>query len=248
MNSVVYTMWLRQLKRYWRSKARMIGTLGQPILFLVALGFGLGAVFQQAGQGNYLEFLAPGIVAMSILFTSMFNGIEVIWDRQFGFLKETLVAPVSRIKIMIGRTLGGATVAFFQGILVLIISIILGFRITNFIDIPLALIFMFLIALLFTAFGTAIASRMKDMNAFPLVINFIIMPLFFLSGALFPVNDAPGFLNVIIRINPLSYGVDGVRGALTVSSFGLWFDFVIMAAGVLIINLLGSYLFSKIQV
>ncbi len=115
MNSPIYVMWLRQLKRYWRSKARMIGTLGQPILFLVALGFGLGAVFQEAGQGSYVEFLAPGIVAMSILFTAMFNGIEVIWDRQFGFLKETLAAPVSRTKIMIGRTLGGQLLLFYRG-------------------------------------------------------------------------------------------------------------------------------------
>ena len=248
MNSVIYIMWLRQLKRYWRSKARMIGTLGQPILFLVALGFGLGAVFRQAGEGNYIEFLAPGIVAMSILFTAMFNGIEVIWDRQFGFLKETLVAPVSRLKIMIGRTLGGATVAFLQGILVLIISLLLGFHILNPAKIPVALAFMFLIALLFTALGTAIASLLKDMNAFPLIINFVIMPLFFLSGALFPVKNLPSFLDVIIRINPLSYGVDGVRGALSTSSFGLLMDFVILAAWIIVVNLIGSYLFSKIEV
>ena len=248
MNSVIYVMWLRQLKRYWRSKARMIGTLGQPILFLIALGFGLGAVFQEAGQGNYLEFLAPGIVAMSILFTAMFNGIEVIWDRQFGFLKETLVAPVSRTKIMIGRTLGGATVAFAQGTLVLIISLFLGFRIENLTNLPIALTFMFLIALLFTALGTAIASLLKDMNAFPLIINFVIMPLFFLSGALFPINNLPKFLDIIIRINPLSYGVDGVRGALSTSTFGLITDFTVMAGGIIIINLLGSYLFSKIEI
>ncbi len=241
-------MWLRQLKRYWRSKARIIGTLGQPILFLVALGFGLGAVFEAAGEGSYVEFLAPGIVAMSILFTAMFNGIEVIWDRQFGFLKETLVAPVSRTKIMIGRTLGGATVAFLQGLLVLIISLFLGFQIRDFTLLPLALLFMFLIAVMFTALGTAIASVLKDMNAFPLIINFIIMPLFFLSGALFPVDNAPRFLQIIIRINPLSYGVDGLRGSLTTSSLGLLLDFVVMVIGIIVINIIGSYSFSKIEV
>ena len=246
---VIYIMWLRQLKRYWRSKSRMIGTLGQPVLFLIALGFGFGAIYQKAGGGNYLEFLAPGIVAMSILFTSMFNGIEVIWDRQFGFLKETLVAPVSRIKIMIGRTLGGATVAFFQGTLVLLISIIIGFRIISFSDIFLTFMFMFLIALSFTALGTAIASKMQDMNAFPLIINFLIMPLFFLSGALFPLNDLPGVLATIVKINPLSYGVDGIRGALTnLSSFGLFFDFAVLGILTLIVGLIGSYLFSKIEV
>ena len=225
----------------------MIGTLGQPILFLVALGFGLGTVFQKAGQGNYIEFLAPGIVAMSILFTAMFNGIEVIWDRQFGFLKETLVAPVSRLKIMIGRTLGGATVAFLQGILVLIISLLLGFHIVNVANIPIALLFMFLIAFLFTALGTAIASLLHDMNAFPLIINFVIMPLFFLSGALFPIDNLPSFLEIIIRVNPLSYGVDGVRGALTTSSFGLPMDFGVILAWIVVVNLIGSYLFSRIE-
>ena len=248
MNSVIYVMWLRQLKRYWRSKARMIGTLGQPILFLVALGFGLGAVFQQAGQGNYIEFLAPGIIAMSVLFTAMFNGIEIIWDRQFGFLKETLVAPVPRIKIMIGRTLGGATVAFCQGIFIGIISLFLGFHITNPMNIPLALLFMFLTAFLFTAVGVAIASLLKDMNAFPLIINFVIMPLFFLSGALFPINDIPKFLEAIIKINPLSYGVDGIRGALTTSAFGLHIDFIVLCIWIFAASAIGSYLFSKIEI
>src|SRR5512143_503647 len=108
---VIRMMWVRQIKRYLRSKARIIGSLGQPLLFLVALGFGFGPIYTKAGGGNYVEFLAPGIIAMSILFTATVAGIEVLWDRQFGFLKEILVAPVSRIEIMIGRTLGGATVA-----------------------------------------------------------------------------------------------------------------------------------------
>lgn len=168
---VIYVMWIRQLKRYWRSKARMIGSLGQPLLFLLALGYGFGAMYQKSGGGNYIEFLAPGIIAMSILFTAMFNGIEVIWDRQFGFLKETLVAPVSRIKIMVGRTLGGATVAMIQGIVVLIVSMLIGFR-PEWTNLPIALVFMFLIALLFTALGTAIASGMKDMHGFQLIMNF----------------------------------------------------------------------------
>ena len=249
MMGVVYIMWLRQLKRYWRSKSRMIGALGMPILFLIALGFGFGAIYQKAGGGNYLEFLAPGIIAMSILFTSMFNGTEVIWDRQFGFLKETLVAPVSRIKIMVGRTLGGATVAFLQGILVFLISMIFGFRVTSFSCIPLTFMFMFLIAVLFTALGTAIASKMEDMHAFPLIMNFLIMPLFFLSGALFPLDNLPKFMAVIVKINPLSYGVDGIRGALTnVSQLGLFSDFIVLFALTLIVGLIGSYLFSKIEV
>ena len=124
----IYILWLRQIKRYLRSKSRIVGSLAQPLLFLMALGFGFGSVFQKAGEGNYVNFLAPGIIAMSILFTSIFAGMEIIWDRQFGFLKETMVAPVSRLSIMIGRTLGGATVATLQGVMVMIISMLFGFH------------------------------------------------------------------------------------------------------------------------
>ena len=244
-----YIMWLRQLKRYWRSKPRMLGSLAQPLLFLVALGFGFGPIFEKAGGGNYIDFLAPGIIAMSILFTAMFNGIEVIWDREFGFLKETLVAPVPRYKIMLGRTLGGATVASIQGLVVLAISLAIGFRMDNILMILPALIFMFIIAMLFTAFGTAIASKLKDMQAFPLIINFIIMPLFFLSGALFPISDLPKALDIVTRINPLSYGVDGLRGLLTgINHLGLHYDFLVIIVLTLIVGAIGSYLFSKIEV
>src|ERR1700690_10284 len=150
----IYIMWLRQIKRYLRSKSRIIGSLGQPLLFLLALGYGLGSVFQAAGAGNYFQFLGPGIVGMSIIFTAIFSGIELIWDRQFGFLKETLVAPVSRLNIMIGRPLGGATVATFQGLIVFLLAMLFGFRPENWLLVPVALVFMLLVALLFTALGT----------------------------------------------------------------------------------------------
>jgi len=246
--NTIYILWLRQLKRYLRSRSRIIGSLGQPILFLVALGFGLGPVFQKAGQGNYIQFLVPGIVAMSVLFTSVFAGIEIIWDRQFGFLKETLVAPVSRLEIMIGRTIGGATVAMIQGTIVFAISFLAGFRPTSFGSLGLAFVFMFLTAILFTALGTAIASVLEDMQGFQLIMNFLIMPLFFLSGALFPLDNIPPVLRIIIMIDPLSYGVDGMRGALEgISHFGLATDFVVLSLIALFMLAIGSYLFSKIQ-
>src|SRR5487761_2642672 len=143
--NAVYIMWLREVKRFIRSKSRIIGALGQPLLFLVALGYGLGPVFAKAGQGNYLEFIAPGIIGMSIIFTAIFNGMQVIWDRQFGFLKETMVAPVSRLSIMFGRTLGGATVSTAQGILVLILATVAGFRPVSWFGLAPALIIMLLI-------------------------------------------------------------------------------------------------------
>jgi len=245
----IFIMWLRQLKRYSRSKSRMIGVLGQPILFLVALGFGLGPIFERAGEGDFIQFLGPGIIAMTILFNAMFNGMEVIWDRQFGFLKETLVAPVSRLKIMIGRTFGGATVALTQGIIVFFITLIVGFRPFSLAYLPLALVFMILIALLFTSLGIAIASQLEDMQSFPLIINFLIMPLFFLSGALFPLKSLPKILEVVTSFNPLTYGVDGIRGAFSgVSHFSLILNFGVMFLLVLIVGAIGSYLFTKVEV
>jgi len=245
----IYILWIRQLKRHFRSKPRMIGSLGQPLLFLIALGFGFGPIYQKAGGGNYLQFLAPGIIAMSIIFTAVFAGIEIIWDRQFGFLKETLVAPVSRFHIMVGRTLGGATVATLQGIIVFFLSILAGFRSEYLTMLPLALLFMFLIALLFTALGTAIASVLEDMQAFPLISNFIIMPLFFLSGALFPLEGLPEAIGVVASYNPLSYGVDGLRGTLVNGMhFGLNVDFMVLGAVTVLLLFIGSYLFSKIEI
>jgi len=246
----VYMMWLRQIKRYWRSKSRMVGSLAQPLLFLVALGFGFGSVYKAANGGSYIDFLAPGIIAMSILFTAVFTGMEVVWDRQFGFLKETLVAPVSRFKIMLGRTLGGATVATAQGLIVLILCLLIGFRPSSYlVGLSLALVFMFLIALLFTAIGTAIASKINDMQGFGLIVNFLIMPLFFLSGALFPLDNLPKALSLVTKIDPLTYGVDGLRSALTgVSYFGITLDFTVLAVLILISLWIGGKLFNKIQI
>jgi ABC-2 type transport system permease protein len=248
-SKVIYILWLRQLKRYSRSRARIIGSLAQPTLFLVAMGFGFGPIYQKAGGGNYIQFIAPGIIAMSIIFTAMFGGMEVIYDRQFGFLKETLVAPVPRWTIMLGRTLGGATVATLQGLVVFFIALLVGFRPENIFLAPLALIYMALIATSFTALGTAIASTMEDMQAFPLVMNFLIMPLFFLSGALFPLTGLPKAIQIIIRVNPLSYGVDGIRGILTGQlHFAYHTDFFVLIFFTATALAAGSYLFSKIEV
>jgi ABC-2 type transport system permease protein len=247
--STIYILWLRQLKRHFRSRARIIGSIGQPLLFLLALGFGFGPIFQKAGGGNYIQFLAPGVITMSILFTALFSGIEIIWDRQFGFLKETLVAPVNRLNIMIGRTLGGTTVAMIQGVIVFFVSLFIGFRPQDSILLPLALVFMFLIGLLFTAIGTAIASLLEDMQGFQLIMNFLVMPLFFLSGALFPLQGLPKALVLISSLNPLSYGVDGLRGTLVNGvHFGFATDLLVLGIISAVLLAVGSYLFSKIQI
>jgi len=246
--NVIYILWLRQIKRFIRSKARLVGSLGQPLLYFLAFGFGFGPVYAKAGGGNYLEFLAPGVIAMSILFTAVFSGIEMIWDRQFGFLKETFVAPVPRIQVVLGRILGGATVSFVQGLIVLILTVLTGFRFSNLYGLPLAFLFMFLIAVLFTAIGTALASIMEDMHGFQLVINFLIMPIFFLSGAMFPLAGLPKALAVAAAIDPLSYGVDGLRGALSnTAHFGMATDLMVLLAGVAVCLTLAVWLFKRIR-
>jgi len=247
--NAIYVLWLRELKRYIRSRAQIVASLGQPILYLVALGFGLGPVFQKAGQGSYVQFVAPGIIAMTILFSSIFSGMGLFWDRQFGFLKETLVAPVPRIHVMLGRTLGAASVAMCQGLLVAIVCFIAGFRVADPRALPLAFLFMALIACLFSALGTAIGSVLQNIQGAQMIMNFLVMPIFFLSGALYPLNNLPGVLSVATRLDPLAYGVDGLRTTLIgVSHFGLAADGSVLIVGTLTLLWVGSYLFSRIQV
>jgi len=211
-------MWWRQIIRYWRSKSRMIGSLAQSFLFLVSLGLGLRTTFQMAGQGDYLAFIAPGIMAQTILSLAVFSGVELIWDKEFGFLKETLVAPVSRTEIILGRTLGGATIATIQGIIVYFLTLIFGFHPPLKLLLP-ALAVMFLIALLYTAIGTLIASLMRDFHGFQLIMNFFVMPTFFLSGAFFPLENAPILIQAIAKINPLAWGIISLRYIFQASFF-----------------------------
>jgi ABC-2 type transport system permease protein len=245
----IYILWLRELKRYSRSRAQIVASLGQPLLYLLVLGFGLGPVFQKAGGGSYLQFMAPGVIGMTVLFSSVFSGIALLWDRQFGFLKETLVAPVPRLQIMIGRTLGGASVAMIQGLLVTIVCLIAGFRPVSLAAVPLGFLFLALIAIVFAALGTAIGSSLQDMQGFQLVMNFLVLPIFFLSGALFPLENLPRALSVITKIDPLSYGIDGLRGALIARThFGSPIDLTVLAVFAAALLSLGAWRFSRIEI
>jgi len=246
---VVYILWLREVKKYLRSRTQIIGSLGSPIMYLGVLGFGLGPVFQRAGEGSYLQFMAPGVIGMTILFTSMFSGIALLWDRQFGFLKETLVAPVPRVLIMLGRTTGGATVSIIQGSLIFIVCLIAGFRPSSVASVPLALLFMAMIAIVFAALGTVIGSSLKDMQGFQLVMNFLVMPIFFLSGALYPLSNLPKVLMVLTRLDPLTYGVDGVRTELIgVTHFGPAADLTVLIAVAVVLLAVGAWRFSRIEI
>lgn len=247
----IYILWLRELKRYVRSRAQVVASLAQPMLYLLVLGFGLGPVFQRAGQGSYFQFVAPGVIGMAILFSSIFSGMGLLWDRQFGFLKETLVAPVHRLQIMAGRTMGGATVALIQGVLVMVVCFIAGFRPAHLMLVPVALGFMVLIATVFAALGVAIGSTLEDMQGFQLIMNFLVMPIFFLSGALFPLKGLPKALGIATAADPLSYGIDGMRMALlgrNSASFDPRIDLAVLvvAAGVLLV--IGAQRFSKIEI
>jgi ABC-2 type transport system permease protein len=247
--SVIYILWLRELRRYVRSRAQIVASLGQPLLYLIALGVGLGPVFRKAGQGSYLQFVAPGVIAMTVLFSSVFSGIGLLWDRQFGFLKETLVAPVPRIQIMLGRTLGAATVAVLQGLLVMVVCLVAGFRMPGLAAFPPALLFMGLIACVFSALGTALGSALENMQGFQLTMNFLVMPIFFLSGALYPLDNLPKLFSTVVGLDPLAYGVDSLRSTLLgISHFGVARDAAVLVVVACVLLALGSWLFSKVQV
>ena len=247
----IYIMWLRQMKRFIRSRGRLIATVVQPLFFLVILGSGLRSAVMPGMVGDdYLAFLAPGIIAMAILFSSMVTGISVLWDKQFGFLQEVLVAPVSRFSIIIGRTLGGATIALIQGFIILFIAFGLGVPIAGISGLLLTIVFMVLSAFTAVGFGLVIASKMEDFQGFQLIMNLIVMPLLFLSSAFFPIATNPDMPNIIAKLsffNPLFFMVDGMRGSLTGLNNVLDpLVNLVIVLGICIFMLgLGSYLFGK---
>jgi ABC-2 type transport system permease protein len=247
---VIFTIWLRSMKRFVRSKSRIVGSIAMPLFLLLFLGFGLNSVVSSASLGqDYVLFLVPGMVAMTVLFTSVFSGIQIIWDKQFGFLKETLVAPVTRLEIMLGQTAGGATTAVIQGFIIMVLAVLLGLRLQNPVGFLIALAFMILVGISFTAFGIAIASRMEDMTGFQLIMNFVVFPLFGLSGALFPISSLPKWLAPITLLDPLTYGVEGIRYGLTgASQISPVVSAAVISGFAVAMTAIGAYLFRKISV
>ena len=221
-----------------------------PLFFMAFLGFGFSrAQLPNLPAGvNYLQFLVPGIVGMTLLFSSTFTGISVLWDREFGFLKEIMVAPVSRVSIVLGRIAGGATTSLIQGAIILILSIPLGFSIHGVPEVLVATLFMLLISIIFISLGLVFASNMKDIHGFSMITNFIVFPLFLLSGALFPVGNLPPQVQVFAYLNPLTYGVDGLRGALLgLSAFPPLLDLAVLALTSLLMVGLGAFFFERCQ-
>lgn len=246
---IVYTIWLRSVKRYLRSKSRIVGSLGMPLFLMLVLGFGLNSVVQIPGmEEGYMDFIIPGIVAMSVLFTSVFSGIQIIWDKQFGFLKATLVAPVSRLEIMIGQTLGGATAAVIQGLILMVLALLIGLHPVSISGFLIAIGFMALIGVTFTALGIAIASRMEDMHGFQLIMNFIVFLIFGLSGALFPIDGLPDYIRPLTLADPLTYGVEGIRYGLSgTAQIHPLTSLIVMIVCAALMIVVGAYLFRKIR-
>lgn len=245
---ILYVLWLRQVRRYIRSGSRLLGTLGQPILLLLALGYGIGAIYRRAGAGNYLEFLVPGIITQTVLLSAIFWGIIILQDKRFGFLAEMLVAPVSRVKILVGSAAGGATISILQGLIVFVVSSCLGFRPYDWALVPVAFLVLVFMSLALTCFGAGIASIVDDFQGFQGINNLLVMPLFFLSSALYPLNNVPTFLRIISEFNPVSYMVDALRTLLTNQShFGITKDLLVMAVAFIVALVFAVNRFNRIQ-
>jgi len=246
----IYVMWLRQVKRFIRAKSRLIASVIQPFFFLSILGLGFMRVKMPGipENLNYMGFLVPGMVTMSVIFSSMFAGVSVIWDRKFGFLQEVLVAPVSRLSIIIGRTFGGCTEALIQGFIILAAGVCLGAKISPLGLLP-AIAMMVLTAFSAVGFGLAVASKLEDIHGFQLIMSLLVMPLVLLSTAFFPIEAAPEALRYLIYFNPLTYAVDGIRGCLIQSSsIPILIDFTVITSLCIVIMSLGAYFFTKCEV
>lgn len=245
----IYTMWLREMKRLLRAKSNLIGRLVMPFFLLLALGYGLqsGSGLQGMSEtGGYLNFLTPGVVGMTILFTSMFTGFSVLWDQEFGFLKEITVAPVKRSISIIGRMMGGITTSLIQGLLILGAASLMGFSFNNWGGMLASLIVMVIMAAGFTGLSIVLSSMIKNMEGFFVVVQFFTFPLFVLGGTIVPISSFPSWLQTVSYLDPVTYGVDALRNFLTgTSSFSLYLDFAVLIIFATITVWIGSWLFSK---
>jgi ABC-2 type transport system permease protein len=268
---VIYTIWLREFKIFLREKTRVVAGAGQPIIYLAILGNGLssGTRLNATSHIDYIKYMYPGVIGMSILFTSVFSALSIIWDREFGFLKEVLVAPVPRWGVAVGKSLGGATVAMIQSVILIVIAPILGISLSITMVLEL-LVLAFLMSFAVTSLGVVIASRMQSMQSFQMVMNFMVMPLYFLSGAMFPMASAPAWMKALMTIDPIGYGVDAIRnvvfshtaapaglgGAITLADVArqaglirwtLTTDVAMMTVFAVVLTVAGAWSFSKSQ-
>lgn len=207
----IYTIWEREIIRYWRDKMRIVTTIIQPLMFLAIFGTGLRSALASSSLGiDFLKFVYPGIIAMNVAGVAIFSTISTVWDREFGFLKEILVAPVSRTSIALGKTLGATTIAATQALLLLILAPFVGVSL-HLVFIPLMIVFMLILAFTVSGLGLLIASLIRSLESFGLIMNLLVFPMFFLAGVFFPLNSVPTWMRVISVFDPLTYGVDALR-------------------------------------
>lgn len=248
--NTVYTMWLREMLRFWRSKSRIIGALATPLFFLIILGTGFSSSFQLQGGGAFNKsYLAPGLIGMSVLFSSLMGGVSIIWDREFGFLKEILIAPVSRFFVALGKAVGGVTTAMIQGILIMIIAWLIGVEYKSFMGVLASILIMFVMGIGFIGLGIALASRIESHEGFQMVMSFLTMPLVLLSGAFFPISNLPSWLKAFVYANPLTYGVEALRFFLLGSStIPVSLSITVLLLFAFAMTALGGKMFGKMRV
>ena len=251
----IYSIWLREMTRYVRARSRVITSLITPLLWLIIFGTGFSSSLSfggSTGTTNYINFLAPGILGMIVLFTAIFSGMSVMFDKEFGFLKEILVAPVSRTSIVIGKALGGTTQASIQALLILALSTLIGVKISSTLGLAgavvLIVVCIFFLGMGFVGLGISIASRLENIEGFQVVANLLVLPIFFLSGAFFPVTSLPNWMKALVDINPLSYGVDAMRYAVTgLHSYALTTDLAVVVGFFVLMTVVGSILFRNVR-
>ncbi len=237
----------REVIRFLRAKSRIVASIAMPLIWFCAFGLGLGSAFGvRYGEISYAAFLAPGIIAMTVLFASTFSGMSIIVDKEFGILKELLVAPVSRVSLVMGKLLGGMATSLIRAILItILLCVVLEIRM-GIIDYCGMLVTISLIAIGFGGLAIAIATKMESMEGFGLIVELIVMPIFFLSGAFFPVEKLPGWLSTVVILNPLTYGVDGLRILMVgTGSFSLWHDLGVLILFDVVVVLFAAYLFGR---
>src|SRR3990172_858904 len=246
----IYVIIIREFKKFFRQRGRLLVTISRPLLWLFIVGAGFGSMVNMPSNIGYKQFLLPGIIGMTILFSSVFSSISVVWDREFGFLREMLVAPISRATIVMGKLLSGTALSLVQGTVLLLFSPLLGVKltITNFL---LMLLLMSFLSIAITAMGLFIASYLTSLEGFNVIMNFIVLPMFFLSGALYPIGSLPPYIKIFAFINPLCYGVDSFKHVVLpgqgrlIAEFPIWLDLAFVSLFAVAFTFASAYVFER---
>lgn len=254
----IYALWYREIKVFSRERSRIISSIVNPILWLLVVGGGLGSAVSFTGvfhELDYQAFIYPGVLIQASLFSSVFFGVYIVWDKKIDFMKEVLVSPLRRTSLFVGKVLGGSTDTLIQVIILICIGFVFlsagimpGLRL-NLVSILISLAFLFTTTVALVSIGLIIGSQMESPEGFQLIGSFLIIPLFFLSGALFPISNLPSWLSPFIFVNPITYAVDGIRGAMIgISQFNIAFDFLIISIFAVVMILFGTYAFKKMKI